>query len=272
MLNQAAESIAMARPPRSLLPRCEDLRGKLALVTGGSRGIGAATCLALARSGVRLAINGRDAQALAATLAAVRALGCEAMAVTADCAELAQVARMREQVESQMGVPDYVLAFAGGGSARPVAFQDISEQDWRSGIDNNLTSTFFTLKCLLPGMLARGSGAILTMASAGARVAAGAPAAYGAAKAGVIMLTRHLAQELGPQGLRINCISPSAVMTARTRAHLSPEREAQMLAGFPLGRLGVPEDVASAALFLLSDASAWTTGVVLDIAGGRVMV
>ena len=258
--------------PEFHIPTFADLRGKTAVVTGGSRGIGAATCLALARNGVRLAINGRDPAALQASLAAVQALGVEAVAVQADCADATQVARMQAQVEARFGAPDFVLAFAGGGTGKPVPVQEIDEADWRSSLDNNLTSTFLTIRCFLPGMLARGSGGILTMASAGARVAAGAPAGYAAAKAGVIALTRHLAQETGPKGLRVNCVSPSAVLTERTQAALSPERLARMLPGFPLGRLGTPEDVASASLFLLSEASAWITGVVLDIAGGRVMV
>ena len=248
-----------------------DLRGKVAVVTGGSRGIGAATCLALARNGVRLAINGRDTAALHSSLSAVQSLGADAMAVEADCSDLAQVRRMQEQVEARFGAPDFVLAFAGGGTGRPMPVQDIAEADWRSSIDNNLTSTFFTVKSFLPGMLARGSGGILTMASAGGRVPSGAPAGYGAAKAGVVMLTRHLAQETGPAGLRVNCISPSAVMTERTRNTLTTERQAQMLRAFPLGRLGTPEDIAAASLFLLSDAASWITGVVLDVDGGRVM-
>ncbi len=249
-----------------------DMRGKAAVVTGGSRGIGAAACLALARNGVRVAINGRDEAALQNSLAAVRERGVDAIAIQADCSDLAQVRRMRDAVLAEFGAPDFVLAFAGGGTGRPVPVQDISEEDWRSSLDHNLTSTFFTLKCFLPGMLARGSGGILTMASAGGRMASGAPAGYGAAKAGVIMLTRHVAQEAGPAGVRVNCISPSAVLTERTSANLPPERQAQMLRAFPLGRLGSPDDIAQASLFLLSDASSWITGVVLDVAGGRVMV
>lgn len=256
----------------AVVPTFTDLRDKVAVVTGGSRGIGAATCLALARSGVRLAINGRDPAALRASVAAVESVGGEAIGIEADCSDLAQVRHMHAHVEAHYGAPDFVLAFAGGGTGRPVPVHDITEEDWRSSLDNNLTSTFFTVKCFLPGMLARGTGGILTMASAGARVAAGAPAGYGAAKAGVILLTRHLAQEVGPRGLRVNCVSPSAVLTERTRATLSPERRARMLDGFPLGRLGTPDDVASASLFLLSDASAWVTGVVFDVAGGRVTV
>lgn len=263
---------AVSSPDTHAMPRFDDLAGRIAVVTGGSRGIGAATCLALARNGVRVAINGRDPDALAASVAAVRAIGGEAIAAPADCADLAQVERMRQRIGEHWGAVDLVLAFAGGGSGRPMPLQDISEQDWRSSLDNNLTSTFFTLRTFLPDLLARGRGAILTMASAGGRVAAGAPAGYGAAKAGVIMLTRHLAQEVGPRGVRVNCVSPSAVLTERTRAHLPPGRQAQMLAGFPLGRLGTPEDIAAASLFLLSDAASWITGVTLDVAGGRIML
>lgn len=256
----------------ALIPVFADLQGKVAVVTGGSRGIGAATCLALARNGVRLVISGRDAQALQASLAAVQAVGGEAITVQADCSDFSQLQRLQAEVGTRFGVPDFLLAFAGGGTGKPVPVQDITEQDWRSSIDNNLTSTFLTVKAFLPGMLARGSGGILTMASAGARVASGAPAGYGAAKAGVIMFTRHLAHETGPGGLRVNCLSPSAVLTERTQAAMPAERQAGMMAGFPLGRLGTPDDIAAASLFLLSNASAWISGVVLDVAGGRVMV
>ncbi|KRD28573.1 short-chain dehydrogenase [Lysobacter sp. Root916] len=252
--------------------RYPDLRGKLAVVTGGSRGIGAATCHALARQGVRVYVNGRDGAAIEAVVASIRAAGGTASGAPADCSQLAELERLRDRIAAEAGAPDYLLAFAGGGSGRPMPVQDISEQDWRSSLDHNLSSTFFTVKSFLPGMLERGSGAVLTMASAGGRIASGAPAGYGAAKAGVVMLSRHLAHELGPQGIRVNCISPSAVLTERTRNTIPAERQRDMRAGFPLGRLGEPEDIASAALFLLSDASSWITGVVLDVAGGRVML
>ncbi|KRD73439.1 SDR family NAD(P)-dependent oxidoreductase [Lysobacter sp. Root983] len=252
--------------------RYPDLHGKLAVVTGGSRGIGAATCHALARQGVRVYINGRDVAAIEAVVASIRAAGGTAIGAPADCSQLAELERLRDRIVAEAGAPDYLLAFAGGGSGRPMPVQDISEQDWRSSLDHNLSSTFFTVKSFLPGMLERGSGAVLTMASAGGRIASGAPAGYGAAKAGVVMLSRHLAHELGPQGIRVNCISPSAVLTERTRNTIPAERQRDMRAGFPLGRLGEPEDIASAALFLLSDASSWITGVVLDVAGGRVML
>ncbi|WP_332856224.1 SDR family NAD(P)-dependent oxidoreductase [Duganella sp. S19_KUP01_CR8] len=253
------------------VPIYPDLHGKVALVTGGSRGIGAATCLALARCGARVAVNGRARAAVDDTVAAIRSMGGEALAAVADCSDLAAVERMRVAIEEDLGAPELVLAFAGGGSGRPAPLADITEEDWRSSLDNNLTSTFFTLKSFLPAMIARGSGSIVTMASAGGRVASGAPAGYGAAKAGVIMLTRHAANELGQHGIRVNCISPSAVLTERTAQRMPLEQQQRILTAFPLGRLGHPDDIASAALFLLSASASWITGITLDVAGGRVM-
>lgn len=255
----------------SLITAYPDLRGKVALVTGGSRGIGAAVCLALARNGVKVAVNGRDEAAIDQVVASIHAHGGTALAAPADCASLKAVQAMQEKVAATLGAPALLLPFAGGGSSKPMPFAEISEDDWRSSIDQNLTSTFFVLKCFLPSMLASGGGAIVTMASAGGRVAAGAPAAYGAAKAGIIMLTRHLAGEVGASGIRVNCISPSAILTDRTAARMPPERQEQMRAAFPLGRLGQADDVAAATLFLLSSASAWITGATLDVTGGRVM-
>jgi 3-oxoacyl-[acyl-carrier protein] reductase len=255
----------------STVPMFADLQGKIAIVTGGSGGIGAETCLALARNGVKVAVNGRDEAAIQATVQAIRAIDGEAVAARADCARLASLEEMRERVHAELGVPDFVVAFAGGGSERPMPFALISEADWRSSIDNNLTATFFTLKCFLPAMIARGSGSVVSMASAGGRIASGAPAGYGAAKAAVIMLTRHLAHEVGKHGIRANCISPSAVLTARTRQAIPYEQQQQMRAAFPLGRLGHPRDIAAATLFLLSSASSWITGATLDVAGGRIM-
>jgi 3-oxoacyl-[acyl-carrier protein] reductase len=120
-------------------------------------------------------------------------------------------------------------------------------------------------------MIERRRGAIVTMSSSAGRQASQSSAAYAAGKAGVIALTRHLANEVGHQGVRVNCLSPSTVVNDKLRAWVSEEDRAAMGATYPLGRLGQPEDVARAAAFLASDASSWITGVTLDVAGGKVM-
>jgi 3-oxoacyl-[acyl-carrier protein] reductase len=121
-------------------------------------------------------------------------------------------------------------------------------------------------------MIERHHGSIITMSSAAARQAAQSNAAYAAAKAGVIAYSRHIARELGPEGVRVNCLAPSAVENEKMRAWTTDEQRRQLGASFPLQRIGQPQDVAQATLFLASDASAWITGVTLDIAGGKIMV
>jgi 3-oxoacyl-[acyl-carrier protein] reductase len=121
-------------------------------------------------------------------------------------------------------------------------------------------------------MIDRRSGVIVTMSSAAARQPADSSAAYATAKAGVIAFTRHLAKEAGPRGVRVNCISPSAIVNEKMDTWLSERQRQQVGRAFPLQRLGQPDDVASAALFLASSASSWITGVILDVAGGMIMV
>jgi len=129
-----------------------------------------------------------------------------------------------------------------------------------------------TISTFLPDLIKSGSAAIVTMASAAARQAAQSSAAYAAAKAGVVALTCHLAGELAGEGIRVSCVAPSAVENDKMRAWTSEEQRRQLAASFPLGRIGQPEDVAAATLFLVSQASSWITGITLDIAGGKIMV
>ena len=121
-------------------------------------------------------------------------------------------------------------------------------------------------------MIERRCGSIITMASTAARVPTSAPVAYAAAKAGIIMFSRHVANEVGQHGIRVNCVSPSTVLTERTQRFMSEERQQQMTALHPLGRLGTPEDVALTTLFLASDSTSWLTGITLDVAGGNIML
>ena len=252
------------------VPTYPDLDGKVAVVTGGSGGIGAATCRLLAANGVKVAVNGREEARIAAVVDAIRSAGGVAIGVAADCSDLTAVELMREQAEEELGPVEVVAAFVGGGRARPGPIAQTTEEEWRSTVDANLTATFFTLKSFLPGMISRGAGSVVTMASSAARFPTGAPAPYAAAKAAVISLTGQVANEVGDQGVRVNCLAPHTVLVGRTQRLMPEEQQRMMAAQIPLGRLGTPEDVALATLFLASESSSWITGVTLDVAGGKV--
>ena len=254
------------------VPSYPDLAGKVAVVTGGSGGIGAVTCRLFAANGAKVAINGRDPARIQAVVDAIRAAGGQAVGVAGDCTDPAAVQRLRQQVEQQLGPAEVLAAFVGGGRARPGPVVEVPVEDWHSTVDGTLTATFLTLKGFLPGMLQRGRGVVLTMASSAARLPGlGAPASYVAAKAGLVMLPREVAGEVGRHGVRVNCLAPHTILTEQIQQRAPEEWREQMAAAIPLGRLGTPEDVARAALFLASDSAAWITGVTLDVAGGYVM-
>jgi 3-oxoacyl-[acyl-carrier protein] reductase len=254
------------------VPTYPDLAGKVAVVTGSTHGIGAATARALTANGARVVVNGRDRDAVEAMLGEIRSVSGEAIGVPGDASNLADLERMRRQVERELGPVDILAAFVAGGQARPGAFTDLTEEAWRSSVAGTLDPTFLTLKTFVPGMIERKRGSIITMSSSAARFPTGAPLGYAAAKAGVIMLTRYLANELGRHNIRVNCLAPHTILTDNIRMRMPEQMQREWAAQVPLGRLGMPEDVAYAALFFASDSSAWVTGVTLDVAGGRVSV
>jgi 3-oxoacyl-[acyl-carrier protein] reductase len=257
--------------PPAAAGRYPDLAGRVAVVTGGSRGIGAQTARALAAEGANVAVIGRDERALAGVAGSIMADGGHAVAVRADCTVEAEVQRAAATIAEQLGPVDILAAFAGGnGMPVPTAQETVAH--WREVVESDLTATFACVHAFLPVMIDRRRGSLITMSSAAGRQAAGSSAAYAAAKAGVIAFTRHLAAEMGPHGIRVNCLAPSAVENERMRTWMSEEQRRELGASFPLRRIGQPEDVAAATLFLASDASAWITGVTLDIAGGKIMV
>lgn len=247
-----------------------DLAGSVVFVSGGSRGIGAATCRAFAANGARVAVNGRDEAAIDAVVGELRESGAEAISAPGDCRDAAALAAARDRVYREFGPVRTLVAFAGGGR-QPQAIVDITEDEWRADIDGNLTATFLTVKAFLPAMLDAGGGSIVTMASAAARRPGGAPVAYAAAKAGIVNFTQQLAYQVAGDGVRANCLAPSTVLNERMREAIPADRQSALASTYPLGRLGVPDDVAAATLFLASDAASWITGVTLDIAGGQVM-
>lgn len=253
-------------------PSYPDLQGKVAIVTGGSRGIGAVTCRLLAAQGVKVAVSGRDEVAIDSVVRAIQQEGGQALGVTADATDFGAIEHLRLRMEKELGPADILVAFAGGGIARPGPTEGVSEEAWHSVVDGNLTATFLTAKSFLPGMVERKGGAVVTMASTAARLPSGAPVPYAAAKAGIIMFSRHLASDVGRHGIRVNCVSPSAIRTERTARFMSEAQQQKVALLHPLGRLGEPEDVALATLFLVSSSASWITGITLDVAGGRVML
>jgi len=247
-----------------------EFAGRVALVTGGSRGIGAGIARGLAERGARVVVTGRDQAALAAVAETIRRSGGEVAAIAADLTQPNSVEALRDAVEAAFGPPQLVVACAGGGGQlKPLC--DETLESWRATIDRNLTTGFLTLHAFLPAMYERGEGAVVLMSSSAGRQLSGASAPYSAAKAGLQALMRQAASEAAPHGVRINAIAPSAIVTERLAAQPASVRH-QIAAGFPLGRLGEVDDVVAATLFLLSGAAGWITGVTLDVAGGRVMV
>jgi 3-oxoacyl-[acyl-carrier protein] reductase len=253
-------------------PMYPDLHGKTAVVTGATSDIGLAICLHLAAQGARVALSGRDRQRLADAHAAVFQISQSAVAYPADCTDFRELEALREKVESSLGPADLLVATAGGSRERmpTIPAERMAPELWSSVVDGILTSVFLTLKCFLPGMKARHRGAIVTMASSAGRAPSRASAAYGAAKAGVIMLSRYIAKEAAPDGVRVNSIAPAAILIERLKQNLPEPGLSQLAKQFPLQRLGTPGDVAAAILFLLSDASSWMTGVTLDLDGGQL--
>jgi 3-oxoacyl-[acyl-carrier protein] reductase len=248
-------------------PHYPDLAGKVALVTGGSRGIGAATARALAANGVRVAVNGRDRAAIDAVVTQIAADGGAAFAAPGDVTDEATVHALRKDI----GPVDILAPFAGGQGA-PVPTAQLQLDRWRAVLDSELTSAFLTVTAFLPAMTTKGAGSIITMSSTAGRQPGVANAAYATAKAGVVMFTKHLAREVAKDGVRVNCLAPSAVLNDRMQQFMDAEQLTKLAGEFPLGRIGHPEDIAQAVLYLASSASSWVTGVTLDLTGGRVIV
>jgi 3-oxoacyl-[acyl-carrier protein] reductase len=248
------------------------LADKVALVTGSSRGIGAAIAKVFAVEGAKVVVHGRDRSALAVVAGEIERAGGCVRQVTGDVTSAADMDRMRAEIERVFAPVDVLVANAGGSPTRPGPLESIRDDAWRAAVEGNLTATFLTIKCFLPAMKERRQGNIITMSSAAARRPhPRSPVPYAAAKAGIQMMTQHLAAQVGPYGIRVNCLAPETILTQKNDENIPENVKTSLVEMHPLRRLGTPNDVARAALFLASDDSSWITGQIIDIAGGAVM-
>jgi 3-oxoacyl-[acyl-carrier protein] reductase len=248
----------------------------VALVTGGSRGIGRAICEALARQRWQVVAVARDQDALAATVAAIAAAGGRCEYLTCDARDRNAIEHCVTGVERRHGKIDLLVNNAGGGtSSRPLAADEMPDQEWVDMIDLNLTSVYRFCRAVVPAMKARRSGCIVNVASVAAHVASNlSNAAYTAAKTGMVGLSRHIAKELGPFGIRVNTIAPGIIASERVATKYetySDVERAGILGRIPLGRIGRVEEVASVVAFLGSDAASYIHGALIDINGGLFM-
>jgi 3-oxoacyl-[acyl-carrier protein] reductase len=240
------------------------LDGKVALVTGGSRGIGAAISRELAKAGAKVAVNYRAGREAADEVAGE--IG--GLAVQADVSKPEEVKVLIERVEGELGDIDALVNNAG--VTRDTLIARMSDEDWEMVIDTNLRGTFNTSRAVSRKMLRRRAGSIVNLSSVVGVHGNPGQANYAASKAGIIGLTKALARELGSRGVRVNAIAPGYISTELTDV-LNDEQRGLILGNTPLGRLGRPEDIAGAVRFLCSDEAAFITGEVLLVDGGLGM-
>ena len=240
---------------------------RVALVTGGGSGIGRAIAECFAREGASVVVADRNPAGAQETAARIAAAGAQALAVEADVANAAAVEAMVARALEGFERVDMLVNNAGLSAGDDIL--TIDEATWDLNLAVVLKSVFLCSKAVLPGMLERRRGAIVNIASVNGLTGIGEEA-YGAAKAGMVNLTQNMAVKYGARGVRVNCIAPGTVRTPiwRPRVEHDPHVFERLARWYPLGRVGEPEDVANAALFLASDQAAWITGVVLPVDGG----
>ena len=237
---------------------------KTALVTGATGAIGSAVCRRLARDGVSVAVGYRTDPQTAQSLA--RELG--GLAVYCDVTDPQSVQAVVDNVLEKFCQLDILVCNAG--VAWRGLLQDMTPEDWREVMSADLDGVFYCCRAALPPMISQKSGQIITISSMWGEVGASCEAAYSAAKAGVIGLTRALAKEVGPSGVRVNCVSPG-VIQSRMNETLEPQDLEALANDTPLGRIGAPKEVAEAVAFLASDAAGFITGQVLGVNGGFIV-
>lgn len=245
------------------------LAGKVAIVTGGSEGIGRGVAEAMGLAGATVVVTSRRGSAVAAAEKELAALGIEAVGLTADVRDESSVAALVQGVADRFGGIDVLVNSAGGSfnedfGRGPVL--ELSPADLLEAYRLNVVGSFICIKAVAPYLSARG-GSVVNIGSIAAFSAARGMAAYGASKAAIHALTKSMARELAP-GIRVNAVAPGHIDTPRTNSRRDEAKRARQLAETPMGRYGTPEDVAGAVIYLASPAARWVTGVVMNVAGG----
>ena len=247
-----------------------ELQDRVVLVTGSSRGIGAEVAIRAASEGATVAVHYRsDAAAARGIVERVRAAGAEAACFDADVADGADAARLIERVIERFGRIDGLVNNAGLTQVGP--FLEIDPAEWDAVIATDLTGAFHTCRAVLPSMVERGSGSIVNVASRLGQIGVAETAAYSAAKAGLIGLTRSLAREFGPKGIRVNAVAPGMTITDMTTDLVDSEEGRRRLRDSALGRFGRADEVAEAVVFLLSDRASLFLGQTLNPNAGGYM-
>ena len=251
------------------MPGC--VEGKVALITGGASGIGRATALTFARERAKLVIADMNADGGHQTVHMITEQGGEAIFVKTDVSKAVEVQALISQAVATYGRLDCAhnnAGISGGGHALTAEYL---EETWHQVIAVNLTGVWLCMKYEIPQMLHHGGGVIVNTASVAGLIGGRGLAAYAASKHGVVGLTKTAALEYAPQGIRVNCVCPGVIQTPMTARGLrNPERRARIMASEPMGRVGTPEEVAEAVVWLCSDAASFVTGHTMTVDGGHV--
>ena len=247
-----------------------DLSSRVALVTGGSRGIGRATCELLGQAGARVVVNFRSGERQATSVArAIERAGGEALAIGADLADPRQAQALVEETVDHFGGIDILVNNAGIWEEGALA--TMSPADWGRTMATNLDSVFFVSQAAVRHMKRKKRGAIVNISSTAGQRGEAFHSAYAATKGAIISLTKSWAVELAPAGIRVNCVAPGWVDTEMAAPGLVGAAKREVFRAIPLRRIGRPEEIAAAVLFLASDACAFAIGEVLNVNGGAVL-
>ncbi len=242
---------------------------KVAFITGASGGIGSACALALAKNGEGVGIHyhlNRDGAVK--TLRSCAAYTDRVAAYSADLCKSEQVKRIADAFMAEFGVPDDLILCAG--AAGQMLFQDTTDEEYDRLMDSNVRSAFLTIRAFLPAMISEKKGNIVLISSMWGQVGGSCEVVYSAAKAALIGMTKALAKEVAPSGIRVNCVCPGVILTPMVE-NLGEETLASLAEDTPLGRNGLPEDVANAVLYLSTEGASFITGQILPVNGGLVI-